>query len=224
MEREIQITQDGSYTVAIPEMNVTYHSTHGALQESLHIYIQSGLLFALPTIICDTIYVFDMGFGTGLNALLTLIESERLKKKVYYYSVERYPLTIEEAEKLNYDSLLNTQTLSLQLHRAEWEKEVEITEYFTLFKTCQSLLTLELPFKFDVIYFDAFAPTIQPDLWSEDVFRQIFNHLNNNGVLTTYSSKVVVRRAMKAAGFIVEKLAGPKGKAEIVRARRMDNL
>ena len=223
MYREIQTTLDGSCTVVIPDLHVTYHSTNGALQESLHIYIESGLNCALSAIDNETIYVFEMGFGTGLNALLTLLKANHIRRKIYYYTVERYPLTMEEANNLYFDSLLNTDNLTLQLHQAEWEKEVQINEYFTLYKTCQSLLTLQLPIKFDVIYFDAFAPTVQPDLWSEAVFAQMYAHLNNKGVLVTYSSKGDVRRAMKAAGFIVEKLAGPKGKAEIVRARKIIN-
>ena len=222
MYREIQTTLDGSCTVAIPDLNVTYHSMHGALQESLHIYIGSGLNYALSENENTTIYVFEMGFGTGLNALLTLMESGNIQKKIYYYGIERYPLNMEEANSLHYDSLLNTDDFSIRLHQAEWEKEVEITEHFTLFKTCQSLLSLQLPLKFDVIYFDAFAPALQPDLWTVDVFTKMYNHLNNNGVLVTYSSKADVRRAMKAAGFVVEKLRGPKGKAEIMRAKRVN--
>ena len=223
MNREINMTLDGSFTIAIPELNVTYHSKHGALQESLHIYINSGLNYALSINSIDSICVFEMGFGTGLNALLTLLEAENTKKKIYYYTVEQYPLNIEEVNGLNFDALLNTDNLTSQLHLADWEKEVKINEYFTLYKSRESLLSVVLTKKFDVIYFDAFAPTIQPDLWTEDVFTKMYNHLNNNGVLVTYSSKADVRRAMKSAGLVVEKLRGPKGKAEIVRAMRIDN-
>jgi len=223
MYREIQTTLDGSCTVAIPDLHVTYHSTQGALQESLHIYIETGLNCALSTNEKDPIYVFEMGFGTGLNALLTLMKATHLKRKIYYYTVERYPLTMEEVNCLHFDSLLNTDNFTLLLHQAEWEKEVQINEYFTIYKSCQSILTAQLYKQFDVIYFDAFAPSVQPELWSVEVFAKMYVHLNQNGVLVTYSSKGDVRRAMKAAGFNVEKLAGPKGKAEIVRARRIDN-
>jgi len=218
LKKEILRTQDGSYTIAIPEMRVTYHSTHGALQESMHIYIVSGLLFALPNINSETINVFEMGFGTGLNALLSLQEAIRLKRKINYFTVELFPLSIEEAKALQQDEQLGTSNLSLQLHQAPWEQEVVLNEYFTLYKTKQSLLDLSLNTQFDVVYFDAFAPNDQPELWTEAVFANLFHHLNTNGVLVTYSSKGTVRRTMQAVGFMVQKIPGPIGKAEIVRA------
>jgi len=218
MKREILLTDDGSYTVSIPEINVTYHSTHGALQESVHIYIVSGLQYALPNIATETISVFEMGFGTGLNALLTLQEAIRLKRKIYYYTVELFPLMIEEAKTLQQDALLNIGNAAMQLHEAKWEEDVVLNEYFTLHKTKQSLLNLSLPTQFDVVYFDAFAPTDQPELWTEVVFANLYQHLNTNGVLVTYSSKGTVRRAMQAVCFEIEKIPGPIGKAEIVRA------
>jgi tRNA U34 5-methylaminomethyl-2-thiouridine-forming methyltransferase MnmC len=220
LQREILLTKDGSYTVAIPEMNVTYHSMHGALQESVHIFIKSGLQFAVPNILSETISVFEMGFGTGLNALLTLQEAIRLRRKIYYYTVELYPLAIEEAAALQQDALLDTGNLAMRLHQANWEGDVAINEYFTIHKTKQSLLGATLPCQFDVIYFDAFAPTDQPYLWTEPVFANLYQHLDTNGVLVTYSSKGTVRRAMQAAGFAVEKIPGPIGKAEIVRATK----
>ena len=220
MKKEILLTQDGSYTVAIPEMNVTYHSIRGALQESIHIYIQSGLQYALPKVAIETISVFEMGFGTGLNALLTMQEAIRLKRRINYYAVELFPLTIEEAKALKQDDQLGTGNLAMQLHEAPWEEEVMINEYFTLYKTNQSLLNLSLNIQFDVVYFDAFAPNDQPELWTEAVFANLFNNLNNNGVLVTYSCKGTVRRIMQAVGFIVNKIPGPIGKAEIVRAIR----
>ena len=218
MKKEILLTQDGSYTVAIPEMNVTYHSIRGALKESIHIYIQSGLQYALPKVAIETISVFEMGFGTGLNALLTMQEATRLKRRISYYAVELFPLTIEEAKALKQDDQLGTGNLAMQLHEAPWEEEVMINEYFTLYKTNQSLLDLSLNIQFDVVYFDAFAPNDQPELWTEAVFANLFNNLNNNGVLVTYSCKGTVRRIMQAVGFIVNKIPGPIGKAEIVRA------
>ena len=220
MTKQILLTEDGSYTVAIPEMNVTYHSVRGALQESVHIYIVSGFQYALPNITNDPISVFEMGFGTGLNALLTLQEAIKLKRKVYYHAVELFPLTTEEATALHQDEQLGTGNLSIQLHEAVWEEDVAINEYFTLRKTKKSLLDLSLNNQFDVIYFDAFAPTDQPELWTEAVFANLYNHLNPHGVLVTYSSKGSVRRALQAAGFTVEKIPGPIGKAEIVRATK----
>ena len=220
MKKEILRTQDGSYTIAIPEMKVTYHSTRGALQESMHIYIVSGLRFALPNINSEKINVFEMGFGTGLNALLSLLEAVRLKRTINYYAVELFPLTIEEAKALKQGELLGTGNAAMQLHQASWEQPVSINEYFTLHKAKQSLLDLSLNTQFDVIYFDAFAPNDQPELWTEAVFANLFNHLNPNGVLVTYSCKGTVRRAMQAVGFTVSKIPGPIGKAEIVRATK----
>lgn len=220
MQREIKLTDDGSYTVAIPQMNITYHSIRGALQESLHIYVVSGFQYALPNITNETISIFEVGFGTGLNALLTLQEAIKLKRKVYYHAVELFPLTMDEAMALHQDEQLGTGNLSIQLHEGVWEEDVVINEYFTLHKTKKSLLDLSLNNQFDIIYFDAFAPTNQPELWTEAVFANLYAHLNPHGVLVTYSSKGSVRRAMKAAGFTVEKIPGPIGKAEIVRATR----
>ncbi len=220
MNKQILLTADGSYTVAIPEMNITYHNMHGALHESVHIYMVSGFQYILPFILTETIAVFEMGFGTGLNALLTLQEAIRLQRKVYYYTTEPFPLTIEEAQSLQQDKLLDTGNLSMQLHEAAWEEDVCLNEYFILHKTRQSLLELTLKTQFDIVYFDAFAPTVQPELWTEAVFANLYRHLNHNGVLVTYSSKVTVRKAMQAVGFVVEKLTGPKGKAEIVRAMK----
>ncbi len=220
MQREIKLTDDGSYTVAIPQMNITYHSIRGALQESLHIYVVSGFQYALPNITNETISIFEVGFGTGLNALLTLQEAIKLKRKVYYHAVELFPLTMDEAMALHQDEQLGTGNLSIQLHEGVWEEDVVINEYFTLHKTKKSLLDLSLNNQFDIIYFDAFAPTNQPELWTEAVFANLYAHLNPHGVLVTYSSNGSVRRAMKAAGFTVEKIPGPIGKAEIVRATR----
>lgn len=201
-------------------MNITYHSIRGALQESLHIYVVSGFQYALPNITNETISIFEVGFGTGLNALLTLQEAIKLKRKVYYHAVELFPLTMDEAMALHQDEQLGTGNLSIQLHEGVWEEDVVINEYFTLHKTKKSLLDLSLNNQFDIIYFDAFAPTNQPELWTEAVFANLYAHLNPHGVLVTYSSNGSVRRAMKAAGFTVEKIPGPIGKAEIVRATR----
>jgi tRNA U34 5-methylaminomethyl-2-thiouridine-forming methyltransferase MnmC len=221
VKRQLQLTKDGSFTIAIPEMNVTYHSHHGALQESQHIYINTGFKHLLNENNIQEIAIFEMGFGTGLNALLTLQEATKLKQKVFYYGIELFPLTLDEAKELNYDQLLLTKNLFIQLNQAAWEKVVSINNYFKLYKTNQSLLNVELHQLFNLIYFDAFAANSQPELWTEAVFKNLYNHLHSGGILVTYSSKGVVRRALQAVGFKVEKLAGPVGKAEIVRAIKL---
>jgi tRNA U34 5-methylaminomethyl-2-thiouridine-forming methyltransferase MnmC len=222
MERQVITTSDGSSTVSIPEMKVTYHSTHGAIQESLHVFIQAGLNHALLE--HSVISILEMGFGTGLNALLTLIEAEVVKKTVHYTAIELYPLEQESIKSLNYCQQLSRNDLQPvfeNLHTSAWEKENPVLQYFTLFKSGTDLLkfeTLQQGQLFHLIYFDAFSPTAQPQLWTTAVFEKLFGLLSPGGLLVTYCSKGDVRRAMQAAGFRVEKLAGPPGKREMVRA------
>lgn len=204
MKRELLLTADGSHTIAIPDLKVTYHSTHGAIQESLHVFIQAGL----QVIQAPLVRIFEMGFGTGLNALLTM---KYATIPVYYYSVERFPLTEEEVAGLSYGNTL---------HQHPWNEDVKISEQFTLHKAHGSLLAITPLQTFHLIYYDAFAPAAQPELWTKEVFEKLYSFLEPGGILVTYCSKGDVRRAMLAAGFIVEKLAGPPGKREMLRARR----
>src|SRR6266487_1288648 len=210
MKRMIQLTADGSHTVAVPDMQVTYHSIHGAVKESVHVFIEAGLK---PLLLYryDTMSIFEMGFGTGLNALLSLQYAIQYDRKIYYYTVELFPLHTHEYSSLNYAAQLQNDTLQfyfMQLHESPWEKDVDIHPLFTLHKTNQSLLNLSIDQPFQLIYFDAFAPNAQPELWTQQVFEKMFHLLAHNGVLVTYCSKGDVRRAMKAAGFTVEKLQG----------------
>jgi tRNA U34 5-methylaminomethyl-2-thiouridine-forming methyltransferase MnmC len=225
MERYLQVTQDGSHTIAIPGMQVTYHSTHGAVQESLHVYIRSGLHPVMK--IYPMLRIFEMGFGTGLNALLTLQHAEAQHQQVYYETVELYPLSAAEVQWLNYNDILLKDSRGSarleDLHAAPWEQDVQINPLFSLHKKqCSLFHYLQEPPQepFNLIYFDAFDPRAQPELWAQSVFEQLFHRLHPDGVLVTYCSKGSVRRAMQAAGFLVEKLPGPPGKREMVRARR----
>lgn len=224
MERHIQITADGSHTVAIPGLQLTYHSMHGAIQESMHVYIRSGLQPLLGTY--PVLRIFEMGLGTGLNALLTQQEAAMQRQQVYYETIELYPLSTAEVQLLNYNILLNSRPrpcLLEDLHTAPWDDDVQISPLFTLHKKQQSLLQyLESPLQepFHLIYFDAFDLAAQPELWTQRVFEQLFARMYEGGILLTYCSKSAVRRAMQAAGFMVEKLPGPAGKREIVRGRR----
>lgn len=234
MEREIQVTADGSHTIAIPSMQVTYHSRHGAIQESRHVFIQAGLMAVAPT---EKIHILEMGFGTGLNALLTLQHALQHQQSVYYTSFELYPLEAEQAASLNYAQQLNAENehhvadleqLFTDMYKAEWEKDVCIHPLFTLHKTNRSLLSLPLPQEsaepiytgFHVIYYDAFAPNAQPELWTAELFSKLWCTLVPGGMLVTYCSKGDVRRAMQAAGFTVEKIPGPPGKREMLRASK----
>jgi len=219
MERKIITTKDGSYTVQVPDWNVTYHSTHGAVQESMHVFIQTGLQYLLQQQHTEKIYVFEMGFGTGLNALLTAIEAQKTDVAIYYTAVELYPLSASEIAALNYDELLNDNThLFHQLHQCKWNEAVAITDHFTLEKIKANLLDYTPHQLFNLIYYDAFDPAAQPELWTQAIFEKLYNMLTDNGILVTYCSKGDVRRAMQAAGFRVTKLPGPPGKREIVRA------
>lgn len=222
MQRKLILTGDGSHTISMPELNVTYHSIHGAIQESKHVFIEAGLKSLLP-VEGTALNVFEMGFGTGLNALLTIIESERLQRKIYYETVEQFPVDTGEVRSLNYCEQLDREDLQPifeQLHSCEWEKKVNITENFGFNKSRTNLLNLETSETFELIYFDAFAPNTQPELWTNEIFEKMFAMLEPGGILVTYCSKGDVRRAMQAAGFIVEKLPGPRGKREMTRALR----
>jgi len=224
MQRKLILTSDGSHSIEIPELNVTYHSVYGAIQESKHVFIEAGLKSIRPLEAVRCIRIFEMGFGTGLNALLTLIESEKYRQTIYYETVELFPLNDEEIQSLNYCRQLqrsDLQAIFEQLHNCEWEKETGITPHFKFKKSKINLLNFETSETFELICFDAFAPTAQPELWTEEIFKKMFSILKPGGVLVTYCSKGTVRRAMQSAGFTVEKIPGPRGKREMVRGRRV---
>lgn len=278
----IEITEDGSHTLYVPELNEHYHSTHGALQESTHIFIREGLLHRLQPRPSSTqgqqpqtelqhglegqqqltpeesrqttqaINLLEIGFGTGLNALLTLLEAGKKGIHVFYQCLERYPISFEAAQKLNYPALLsrfernkaadapmqsnqrnfndaglgnNTpEKLFLQLHAIPWEKAAAITSCFTLLKQ-QIDFSRPVSFipdrKFDLIYYDAFAPEKQPEMWTQEIFNYLYSVSNRGAILTTYCAKGVVRRMLQTAGFMVERLPGPPGKREILRATKL---
>jgi tRNA U34 5-methylaminomethyl-2-thiouridine-forming methyltransferase MnmC len=224
MNRKIIKTDDGSSTIGIPSLDVTYHSRHGAIRESMHVYIDAGLKhFIRENQATDAIDVFEMGLGTGLNALLTLMEAERLQQKISYTAIELHPLEKDIISELNYCDLLPQPGLHktfLRLHSCEWEIENNISPFFSIKKIYTSLFNFSTDRSFDIIYYDAFAPSAQPELWTEDIFKKIFQMLLPSGVLVTYCSKGEVQRAMKAAGFQLEKLTGPPGKREMVRGKK----
>jgi len=223
MDRRIIKTADGSSTVAIQDMNVTYHSKHGAIQESMHVFIEAGLHYAISkSLIRRPINILEIGFGTGLNAFLTSIEASNAKTKVYYLAIEQFPITMEEGQSLNYTESLQHEELFIALHEGPWNKDVIINENFTLRKEKVDLLQFATNQSFSLIYFDAFAPSAQPELWTEEVFKKLYSMLLPKGILVTYCSKSTVRRAMQAAGFEVEKIPGPPGKREMIRAAHLN--
>ena len=224
MQRKLIMTSDGSHSMYVPEMNVTYHSVHGAIQESIHVFIREGLIKVLETAgDPGNIKIFEPGLGTGLNALLTLIVIEDLDLQVHYNAIELYPLAVEETKELNYCLALersDLQPIFEELHNCEWIKEIPLTPNFTFKKSKADLINFSTVELFDLIYFDAFDPQVQPELWTKEIFEKMFSILEPGGILVTYSSKGKVRRAMRAAGFSVEKIPGPAGKREIVRATK----
>lgn len=220
MERRIIKTADGSVTVTIPEMNVSYHSKHGAIRESMHVFIEAGFRYLVNTSANQQINVLEMGLGTGLNALLTAIEAEKQKAKVSYTAIEQFPLSAQEAAQLNYVDVLGHADYFSKIHSSVWNNPAAINDFFVLNKIHTDLLDFLTLQRFNLIYYDAFAPNAQPLLWTKEIFERLFVMLEEGGVLVTYCSKGDVRRAMTEAGFTVKKLPGPPGKREMLRATK----
>ena len=218
MNTELILTEDGSNTLYVSEIDECYHSSHGAIQESRHIFIEAGLKQCSKS----EIRVLEIGFGTGLNAFMTLIEAERSGKRIQYTSLEKYPVEIEKALTLNYPEELSPENRDLfeRLHTSVWNNDIHITPSFTLKKVETDFTGYTVEDKFDVVYFDAFSPEKQPEMWIQERFEMIFHHCNPGAILTTYCAKGIVRRATQAAGFKVERLQGPPGKREILRGIR----
>lgn len=220
MERKIIQTSDGSKSLYLPQYDETYHSRHGALQEAYHVFIRSGLdLFEDGT----EVRILEMGFGTGLNCLITLLEAKRRKLKVRYCSLEAYPISIDVAMELDYPAALGqkeSQPFFENLHRSPWDRTAMIDESFELKKVKGLFSDFDEMACYDLIYFDAFGPRVQPELWTESVFGKTYRSLRQKGVLVTYSAKGSVRRALQAVGFGVERLPGPPGKREMLRATK----
>jgi len=212
-------TEDGSHTLLNGEINETYHSTFGAISESEHVFIKNGLqLLNFPVI-----HVFEIGFGTGLNALLSAIYAQNNGVLINYSTIEKYPLESNIIEKLNYASQLSYPELYRALHQAEWNTKIQISPNFNLKKYYQDLVQFdfdqtESP---DIVFFDAFSPSKQPEMWQVDIFMHIYKKLSDNGILVTYAAAGVVKNALREAGFIVKRLKGPPGKHHMLLARKI---
>lgn len=209
-------------TIRLPEWDEQYHSKHGAIAEAKHVFIAMGMQHVLSSKPHETLNILEIGFGTGLNAFLTLLEGRSLQQHVCYTGVEAFPVIASEIEKLNYPELLNVSDNDFnKLHEVDWDKKVNITSFFQLQKQKKDFNEIEVTVEYDLIYFDAFGPRVQPELWTEAIFQKMFNALKTPGVLVTYSAKGDVRRAMQAIGFEVERLPGPPGKREMLRGTKI---
>ncbi|WP_100844902.1 tRNA (5-methylaminomethyl-2-thiouridine)(34)-methyltransferase MnmD [Flavobacterium sp. 5] len=219
MEREIIHTSDGSTTIHIKEWDECYHSKHGAIQEAKHVFIKNGLAL-FPN---QKVSILEIGFGTGLNAFITFLESKGLNQTIDYVGVEAFPISEEELQSMNYPEELNaldSKNIFDKMHSENWGEKFELSENFSLTKRKQFFEEIDDIEKFDLIYFDAFGYRVQPELWSVAVFERMFKSLKENSVLVTYAARGVIKRNMIEVGFTVEKLAGPPGKREMFRAKK----
>lgn len=214
----LEQTADGSHTLFVPELNEHYHSINGAIQESVHVFIDAGLKQCVK----DELFVFEVGFGTGLNAFLTAKYAQQNSKIVHYVSIEAFPLPNSIVKQLNYANESELPLFS-KLHQVEWGREEQISNNFFLTKIEADFTKFKFPSylnSFDIVYFDAFAPDIQEGMWTQEVFDIMYQICRLNAILTTYCAKGIVRRRMQSAGFTVERIAGPPGKREMLRARK----
>jgi tRNA U34 5-methylaminomethyl-2-thiouridine-forming methyltransferase MnmC len=218
MKSTLTITADGSHTLAVPGTTEHYHSVHGAIAESKHIYINAGLNHAIKD--NKHLTILEIGFGTGLNALLTYLELSKLNVSCEYTAVEAFPLEEAIFKQLNYSELLNVQpSVFLKMHTSEWNTDTEISSCFKLQKIREDACKIKLPANtFNLVYFDAFSPAVQPEMWTKEIFASIYSSMKGNALLTTYCTKGEVKRALKETGFTITKLPGPAGKREILRA------
>jgi tRNA U34 5-methylaminomethyl-2-thiouridine-forming methyltransferase MnmC len=220
MKQELIVTGDGSKTIYLPELDEHYHSSHGALQEAQHVFIKHGL----TTQAGDYVTILEMGFGTGLNALLTYFATEKRHQYIHYIGIESFPITQDIWEQMDYTAHSNdpdAPAVYSKMHTAKWDEPVALNELFVLEKRKSTIENTNLAAaSIDLIYYDAFGPRVQPELWTLAIFEQLFNWLTPGGMLVTYCAKGQVKRDLKTAGFVVETLSGPPGKREMTRAKK----
>jgi tRNA U34 5-methylaminomethyl-2-thiouridine-forming methyltransferase MnmC len=212
----MQLTGDGTKTLYSEQLQESYHSLNGAVQESMHVFIDAGF----NQLNKPLIRIFEVGFGTGLNALLTWMEATKSGRDVLYTAIEAFPLSLDIVTQLQFEMEEHQigKDAFLRLHEAEWGEPVVLTERFTLCKLKGDFTTIPIPKGIDLIYFDAFAPDKQPEMWEESLFQQLFDAMDSPGILVTYCAKGEVRRRMQRCGFQVERIPGPPGKREMLRA------
>lgn len=215
---ELFLTEDGSHSIYSKQHKVSYHSRHGAICETEHVFIEAGLRGKITQ---ASINILDIGFGTGLNAFMTLLEAKKSSSTFYYEAIEAYPITLEVANKFNYPSLLKAESKEFtHLHQTEWDEAHTLFSNFTFLKQLAKFENFKSNHSFDIIYFDAFAPNAQANLWETGLLSKMYALLNPDGVLVTYCAQGQFKRNLKAVGFSVEALPGPPGKREMTRARK----
>ena len=219
---ELKQTADGSYTLYNSELNEHYHSIHGANTESLHVFIQNGLVYLLPNMISNQMNILEVGFGTGLNCFLTInyLLENPLNIKLFYHALEPFPVDKKLINKLNKKS---QHKLYSKIHDVKWDMNQTIEDGLVINKSSIMIQHLKPKNKYDLVYFDAFGPRVEEKLWDISVLKLIFNLMNNDGVFVTYCAKGQVRRDLEQIGFKVERLPGPPGKREMLRATKMNN-
>jgi tRNA U34 5-methylaminomethyl-2-thiouridine-forming methyltransferase MnmC len=223
MEKKIIITNDNSKTIFLPHLNETYHSIHGAIQEAKHVFTNK-LIDSFQVNKQNEINILEIGLGTGLNVLLTYIETEPFNKVINYSAIEAFPLNPNLAFKMDYCSMLGNKYKYIfeKIHNEKWEEKFQISNNFSLKKLNIKIENYEpLKNKFDVIYYDAFGPKAQPEMWSINIFQKMYDILKLNGFLITYCAKGEVKRNLKTLGFKVETLQGPPGKREMTKAVKL---
>ncbi len=222
MQRTIVTTGDGSKTIHLPDWNENYHSSHGAVQEAKHVFLKNGLdLFSGK----PEVHILEIGFGTGLNAILTLETVLNSDSNITYDGLEAFPISNDEMVALEYENLLTSDFLKnkyKEIHTTPWDSPQSITPNFTLTKIQETLQNQNLtPNTYDLIYFDAFGPRVQEDMWTKEIFQKLYISLKPDGYLVTYCAKGQVKRDLKSVGFFVEALPGPPGKREMTRGRKL---
>lgn len=214
MTLKIRTTDDGSTTLYHTELDENYHSTFGAIQEADHVYIQAGF----ESLSVSQAHILEVGFGTGLNALLTCEKATEQRKQIIYHSIEKYPLSAKLVKQLNFGK--NREGLLQKIHKTPWSETVRLTPYFQLRKIYADLLAYSFLASYDLIYYDAFAPDKQPELWQPEILQKVADTLLPQGILTTYSTKGTVKQAFRHAGLEVKRLPGPPGKRDMLRCLR----
>ena len=218
---EVVTTDDESSSVFSTQFNALYHSNHGAVQESRHVFLESGLEYYLQDHSLERVNILEIGFGTGLNALLTAHFIHQSNTSCFYVALEGYPLDENIIRSLNYGQLLNQKQLFEAIHSCEWEKRSEILSNFFLEKKQTLFEAYQSDLEFDIIYYDAFAPCTQAHLWEQEMMKKMYSLTRKGGILVTYCAKGTFRRTLESVGFTVTRIPGPPGKREMIRAQRI---